>query len=266
MNLRDHLPLIEAPESVWAGIEKVLDHNAPAPRRTFPVWRFALAVCILAAAALFWNTRPRWIETTAHTATTIRIGDIGTVEVSPNTRLRVLEDRPERHRLQLARGQIHATITAPPRLFFVETKSGTAIDLGCEYGLHMDEEGSGLLRVTRGWVSFQWKGVESLVPAGASCAIKPDGGPGIPYFDDAPAEFRQALDAGQLDRVIALSRTRDTLSLWHLMFRVTQADRTRIYDRIAALVPIPATISREQALQRDRDTLDRLKDELAWNW
>src|SRR5256885_9219045 len=46
---------------------------------------------------------------------------------------------------------------------FVDTAAGTAVDLGCEYVLNTDEDGLGLLRVTKGWVSFQWKGLESLV-------------------------------------------------------------------------------------------------------
>ena len=103
--------------------------------------------------------------------------------------------RPGEHRLALARGEIRAKISAPPRLFFVDTASGTAVDLGCEYTLNTDEDGFGLLRVTRGWVSFQWKGLESLVPAGASCRTRPHVGPGIPYFDDAPESMKQALES-----------------------------------------------------------------------
>ena len=64
-----------------------------------------------------------------------RVGEIGSVEVEPNTRLRVVAAQPGEHRLALERGEIRAKITAPPRLFFVETASGTAVDLGCEYKL-----------------------------------------------------------------------------------------------------------------------------------
>src|SRR5581483_6741931 len=142
---------------------------------------------------VYWIAQPGWIETPAHTSKIIRVGDIGTVQVFANTKLKVLEDRPSEHRLRLARGRIYATITAPPQVFFVETRSGTAVDLGCEYALNMNEDGDGLLNVTRGWVSFQWKGVESLVPAGASCKIASDTGPGIPWFDDASPTFTEAL-------------------------------------------------------------------------
>ena len=114
-----------------------------------------------------------WIETDARSRATVKVGEIGSVEIAPNTRVRVVTARPDEHRLALARGEIRAKISAPPRLFFVDTASGTAVDLGCEYELSTDEEGSGLLHVTRGWVSFQWKGLESLVPAGASCRTRP---------------------------------------------------------------------------------------------
>jgi hypothetical protein len=215
-----------------------------------------------------------WIETDSGSTALIKVGAIGSVEVSPNTRLRVVRARPREHRLALARGAIRARISAPPRLFFVETAAGTAIDLGCEYTLSSDEDGSGLLRVTRGWVSFQWKGLESLVPAGAICRTQPQVGPGIPYFEDAPNSLRQALEGfgfaktgnDSLSVILAASRVRDTLTLWHLLWRVDVGDRARVYDRMAALTPVPAGVSRERALALDPETLNRWKDELAWTW
>ena len=156
----------------------------------------------------------------------------------------------------------------------METASGTAVDLGCEYELKAGEDGSGLLRVTRGWVSLQWKGIESLVPAGASCQTRPQAGPGIPYFDDAPESLKQALEVfgfeksvnDELGNILSASRVRDTLTLWHLLSRVDARERGRVFDRIAALTPVPAGVSREQALKLDPETLQRWKDELAWKW
>jgi hypothetical protein len=196
------------------------------------------------------------------------------VEVEPNTRLRIITARAGEHRLALAHGEIRARISAPPKLFFVDTASGTAVDLGCEYMLDADEGGFGLLRVTKGWVSFQWKGLESLVPAGASCRTHPGVGPGIPYFDDAPEMLKLALESSSfekagysaLDIVLAEARVRDTLTLWHLLSRVQVEDRARVYDRIASLTPVPQGVSREQALRLDPETLKRWKDELAWTW
>jgi hypothetical protein len=156
----------------------------------------------------------------------------------------------------------------------VETASGTAVDLGCEYELKTTDDGTGWLRVTRGWVSFEWKGIESLVPAGASCRTQPQVGPGIPYFDDAPESLKQALAVFGSEKggddvlgiILSASRVRDTLTLWHLLSRVEGRDRERVFDRIAALTPVPAGVSRDRALQLDPETLKRWKDELAWKW
>ena len=57
--------------------------------------------------------------------------------------------------MSLSKGAIHARIWAPPKQFFVNTPSATAVDLGCEYTLQVDEDGGGLIRVTLGWVSFE---------------------------------------------------------------------------------------------------------------
>jgi hypothetical protein len=227
-------------------------------------------------ALLYWRVthRSQWIETDDHSRVTVKVGEIGSVEVEPGTRLRIVTERPNEHRFALAHGAIRATISAPPKLFFVDTASGTAVDLGCEYALNANELGLGLLRVTKGWVSFQWKGMESLVPAGASCRTHPGTGPGIPYFDDAPESLKQALEnfgnekdgSATLDVILSAARIRDTLSLWHLLQRVDVSDRARVYDRIAALTPVPAGVSRQRALQLDPATLRLWKDELAWKW
>jgi hypothetical protein len=276
--IREHLPLAKAPDSIWPSIEAALDQKrVPAPSRVSPWrWAFAAAAAMVLLALLFWRVahRSQWIETDDHSRVTVKVGEIGSVEVEPGTRLRIVTERPDEHRFALAHGAIRATISAPPKLFFVDTASGTAVDLGCEYALNANELGLGLLRVTKGWVSFQWKGMESLVPAGASCRTHPGTGPGIPYFDDAPESLKQALEnfgnekdgSATLDVILSAARIRDTLSLWHLLQRVDVSDRARVYDRIAALTPVPAGVSRQRALQLDPATLRLWKDELAWKW
>ena len=80
--------------------------------------------------------------------------------------------------MALDRGEIRARIWAPPRLFFVNTPSATAIDLGCAYTLQVDDRGWGKVRVETGWVAFEHKGRESFIPKDAMCATRPGVGPG----------------------------------------------------------------------------------------
>ena len=92
---------------------------------------------------------------------------------------------------------------------------------------------------------------------------------GIPCFDDGPEALKQALEEtgdGALSTILAESRVRDTLTLWHLLSRVNPEERERVYDRMAALTPIPAGVTREQALKLDPETLKHWKEELAWTW
>ena len=307
MAIVEHLPAVEAPDAIWMSIEAALPENGSRGSWTIHRWRlaFAATVVLCLAGAAYWRARHQpdtrwevlrldgspavgarhisgagqigageWVETDSGSRARVKIGEIGSVELAPNTRVRVVSTRPGEHRLALLRGEIRARISAPPKLFFVDTASGTAEDLGCEYALHTDEDGFGLLRVIKGWVSFQWKGLESLVPAGASCQTRPHAGPGIPYFDDAPESVKQALEsfgfekAGNdaLSMILSGARVRDTLTLWHLLSRVEPGDRERVYDRIAALTPVPASVSREQALKLDPETLKRWREELAWTW
>ena len=61
----------------------------------------------------------------------VSIADIGTVNVEPNTRLRLIAGGNGHNRLALDRGTIHAYIWALPGVFTVDTPSATAVDLGC---------------------------------------------------------------------------------------------------------------------------------------
>jgi len=74
-----------------------------------------------------------WLETDENSRAQIAVGQIGHVEIDPNTRVRLLTNQPTEHRLQLERGRMSAQIWAPPRLFFVDTPSAVAEDLapGC---------------------------------------------------------------------------------------------------------------------------------------
>jgi hypothetical protein len=136
----------------------------------------------------------QYLQTDASSRARIQVGAIGEVDVEPNTRLRLLQARPTEHRLGLDRGTIHATIWAPPRLFSVNTPSAVAVDLGCRYTLQVEPNGTGLLHVSYGWVAFEQDGHESFVPANAMAVTRPGFGPGTPFFEDAPADLRAALE------------------------------------------------------------------------
>src|SRR5436305_8200413 len=86
---------------------------------------------------------------------------------------------------------------APPRLFFVDTPAGTAVDLGCAYTLAVDSTGNGLIHVTGGYVEFDRDGRRSIVPLGFLAEMRRGGGvgPGTPHAEDAPYARRRALAA-----------------------------------------------------------------------
>jgi len=212
----------------------------------------------------------------------ISLDETGRVEVDAGSRLRLVTNGPARKRLSLERGTIHATIWAPPGEFVVDTPSAVAVDLGCVYTLHVDDSGAGLLRTTMGWVGFKLNGHESFIPAGAICQTRPKIGPGTPYMEDTSESFRDALakfDFGSpspqerndlLGILLSDARKNDALTLWHLLARVSDADRPSVYDRLAFLTPPPAGVTREGILSLDRKMLDSWWDSLGfgeiWLW
>jgi hypothetical protein len=216
------------------------------------------------------------LETDDSSRAAITFDETGRVEVERSSRLRLVTNGPGHKRLSLERGTIRATIWAPPGEFVVDTPSAVAVDLGCVYTLHVDDSGAGLLRTTMGWVGFKLSGHESFIPAGAVCATRPKIGPGTPYFEEATPAFIEALskfDFGAntpaerkvlLGIILADSRKDDALTLWHLLSRVTDEDRPRVYDRLAALAPPPAGVTHEGILRLDRQMLDSWWNSLGY--
>jgi hypothetical protein len=218
-----------------------------------------------------------WLETDGNSRAQIDVSSIGSVDIDENTRVRLLETHPTEHRLELARGKMSARIWAPPRLFFVNTPSAVAADLGCAYTLEVDDQGSSLLRVTSGWVALELANRESIVPAGAACETRPSVGPGTPYFEDASSGFRQSLKTidfdpdtaarrAALNAMLDQARPRDTLTLWHLLTRVEGEDRARVYDKMAVLFPPPAGVTREGILTLNQQMLDAWRDAMETTW
>lgn len=310
IKLAEQLPRLSAPDSLWQEIDSLLGKE-PAAVRTNS-WRkpmaIAAAVIVVFSVGIVWiyysrkppvkawqvtrlGGTPRigsetisslgsltvgeWLETDGSSRARIAVGSIGNVEIDENTRVRLVETQPTEHRLELARGKMSAQIWAPPRLFFVDTPSAVAADLGCAYTLEVNDKGAGRLSVTSGWVALQAKERESIVPAGASCETELGKGPGTPYFDDSTPEFRNALrefdkdPAGRKDAVALMlgqSRAKDTLTLWHLLPRVDEEDRARVYENMARFVPPPVGVTREGVLKLDQKMLEQWRHSLEVVW
>ena len=118
-----------------------------------------------------------------------------------------------------------------------------------------------------------------MVPAGAACATRPGIGPGTPYFEDASPTFKAALskldfepgdttwsNIPALNLVLMEARPKDTLTLWHLLYRVQGKDREAVYERMATLAPPPKDVTREGVLQLDDKMLHLWKGYLENSW
>ena len=286
-------------------------HQHPSQHRRLPLVRylwFAGAIAaIIAVAAALWRvpqrgpTGPAWnvtslagrpsigsssvngssslaigetLETDSHSEATIAVANIGHVTVKPNSRLRLVNTRTDEHRLALDRGEIHALIYAPPRLFFVDTKSATAVDYGCEYSLSADEAGNGVLAVNRGVVKLERDGREVIVPTNTKCRTRAGVGPGTPYAENASTELQDALNAfdfnhGGLESLRAVLKAAtilDTITLWNLLFSSDKQNRGEVFDRLVEFVPPPTGVNRDGIIALDQRMLDVWKPSVQSRW
>ncbi len=214
-----------------------------------------------------------WLETDNASSAQVKVASIGFVDIDPNSRVQLVQTTQTEHRINLMKGKMSAFIIAPPRLFFVDTPSATAVDLGCAYTLEVDEYGASLLHVTSGWVSLLLNGRESSIPAGAMCATRKGIGVGTPYFADASMLFKATLTkldfeplppsqetSVLLNVLLSDARTRDAITLWHLLGRQfneqTSEIRGQIFDRLTVLVPPPGGITRQGIINGNNQMLE----------
>lgn len=265
------------------------------------VWRMAAVFLILVLATAVWRMQHRpnvswevartegvpvvgeaplldagrlhkgeWIETDARSRAALIVPALGEVDVEPNTRVRLVESRSQEHRLALEEGAIHARIWAPPRLFYVQTPSALAIDLGCEYTLTVDSTGGSRLHVEFGYVALEHADRHVVVPAGSMCLTRPGKGPGTPFSEHATVAFREALvrhdfasEPDALDDVLARATTTDVATLWNLMQTVRPTDRRRVYRRLTTLTAAPDGVSAADALRLEEEAVDAWEHQLG---
>ncbi|MCB9564693.1 MAG: FecR domain-containing protein [Kofleriaceae bacterium] len=214
------------------------------------------------------------IETGRDDHVRVQVADIGQIELGGDSRLALVGTGAAEHRLALDRGRLHARVSAPPRLFVIDTPSATAVDLGCEYDLEVGPDGAGALRVTSGVVELEGHGRTVVVPMGAGAVTRPGAGPGTPWAIDAAPALRGALarldrdpaDPAALDEVLRLAVARDSVSLWNLLAVVAPAARGRIFDRLAALDTPPEWVLRDDVVAGDPTAIARLREYLEGTW
>ena len=181
-------------------------------------------------------------------ASTVRLeaSAIGIVDIGENTTVRLIENRSGRHILVacsgndsradlLAAGRVRRRYSSRPR-----HRPGMRIST-----VRRAEWKGRAPCLLPGWVELARGFTQSLVPQGAAATIAADGSLSAPYFEDASAEFQDAVRRYDLPVILKLARRRDALTLLNLCSRATLDQQLQIYDRLNQLVPAPPPISRD---------------------
>lgn len=258
-----------------SGPEQTVDSDSPSRSVEGPVWK----VEEISGDPSITSGRDtiaagEVLETDSRSSARIAVGDIGRVDVAPNSRVKIVSTSKTEKRMALERGRLKAEIVAPPRLFVVDTPSAKAVDLGCAYTLDVDEKGNSRLHVTSGYVALETGGLESYVPAGAFCESRKGKRLGTPFFGNASELLKKSLvdfdfsdgGADSIDAVIRESRKKDTLTLWHLMEKVPEAKRAEIVAKIVEYLELPEGVTVDGLIRLDEKMMMDLRSDLEVLW
>ena len=267
------LPQAEAPS---ATAEPVGTAEALATSRTFWQVRAARGAPTVGSEVLRGEGElhaGQWLETDAVSSAVLAVADIGALEVAPDTRLSLVRSRKGTHRVRMDRGKIRATITVLESGFVVETPSALVVDLGCVYTLSVDAKGGVELEVSDGLVALERGGQRSYVPHGAWCGATKGGGPGVPLYTDAPAELATSVtrivsgDREAIGSALRSARSRDALTLWHLLRGASKKERADIHKRMVALgTRIPETVDPKAVIDGDARAIEAWREALELVW
>ncbi len=179
---------------------------------------------------------------------------IGTVTIAPGSSVALIKSGSQRHRLDLKYGRLHAKIWAPPGYFGVANRDALALDLGCEFDMQTDRSGQGTLTVASGWVIYNHRGIEVLVPQDHRIIFNADT-VGTPVRNDAEATFRDSVHQldlvlltarddnlqrdGLIARIAATASDADQVTLLSLLTRHRELRSSPLYDRLRVVLGDP---------------------------
>lgn len=274
-------PEIEALEELLAPLRHGAHRGGSAPQRRRRKW--GLIVAALATAAAIVLMLRWWVPATEPASTTlaqtIDLKQYGSVDVHAGAVVKVVRNTDDDIRLRLEQGTIEARISlaARPRLFQVETPATTCVDLGCQYTLTVDADGSTFVRVDLGQVAFVEGGRETWIPRGASCRAWPSRGSGTPCWDDEAEDLRRAIAV--LDRCEDSARVsaakqviercdeqRDALSLWHLAHDPEPQISDAAWTALIQLVGTPGNAGSDSQASRAPEAAESWKAHLEELW
>ncbi len=194
-----------------------------------------------------------WLETKDSSQAILEVPGLGKVTIEPNTKIQLVRSDTSEHRIALEYGTINADIISKPRTFFVDSRSATAIDLGCSYTYTVQQNGDGVLYVKEGTVALESHGRESIVPAGKFCLAKTGIGPGTPFRENTSAALKDALmkydfEKGgekEVEIILKNSTKGDVVTLMNMLQRVDDNSKTKVYMVITNYAPAPKNAVRD---------------------
>lgn len=181
--------------------------------------------------------------------TSVQLGEVGSFVIHGDAEIQLREapfDAPTSpYRFELKRGRIDVSVTAAPRRFIVDTPAVSAVDLGCEYELEVDERGVTRLRVTSGAVALEGAQVASRVPEGYEAVAFPGKAPGVPVALGASQELREAAvvfaeePSLGFEALLTAAGQTDEHTLRALLERASGTQREQVIRRLEALTTQP---------------------------
>jgi RNA polymerase sigma factor (sigma-70 family) len=200
----------------------------------------------------------------------IKVPEIGSVEVGPNTNLK----RTSEFSVQIETGSISVLKQNANKFLKIEIPSAEIIEyyLVGDYNLSLDAGGNSEVKVNEGWLLLKDNDSEAFVIRNHICRIQKGKGLGIPYHKASSETFKFALDdfifKGKNDELLTVilsqAEPKNALSLWHLLKNVGENERSQIFNTLYGLASPPDGVTQEGILDLKEDMMLKWLSVIEW--
>ncbi len=220
----------------------------------------------------FVNINPDDLITTDDISTAIvEIPDVGTIKLLNGTSFKRLK---KNNSCELLYGSIsiktkgikrNLNVVIPEAI--VENFNSTA-----KYSIRTDTRGNTDIELEAGWLRIISGNNQIIFPGHYFLKILRGSGASIPYYSGSEFELVALLEeylfggrrGTTLNRILASSTEKESITLWNLLQRVTPDQMGVVYDKLYEFVPHPVSAEKKEILNLDPDALQSWLEEIEW--
>lgn len=212
------------------------------------------------------------LTTEDNSSATVLIPKIGTLDIGPLSVLNLVRAKDGSNEIQINRGTVTINNSIDMPELIVKAENVDIIDRGGQFTVQNTGYEGAIISVKFAFVELEYNGDTYYIDENYSCKVRSGFRPGIPFHKDASDSLKAAIEnfdyknggESAVEKIIALAKEHDALTLLALIPQVKQLQRQIIFQEISNRFPPPESVTRAGILRLEQEMLYRWWVEIEW--